>query len=383
MGGQGEPGGAGGLRRLPLRDRHAAAGARFAPFAGWEMPLRYEGTVREHEAVRERAGLFDVSHLGRAWLRGPRAAALLRSVTTFDVTTLPVGRAHYSLYCNEAGGIDDDVFVYHLPGERRLIVHNAANAEQDFRRLRAAVATEAAPAAGAAATTAADVSGDTVMLAVQGPEAIGLLAGVLDEGLAALAPRDCVELDWDGTPVLFARTGYTGEDGGECIVGTAAAGALWDALVAAGATPAGLGARDTLRLEAALPLHGNDIDATTHPYEAGLGFAVSLDDGAPFTGRRALVEARAQAHTRRLCHLVARERGVPRAGCAVRLPGGDGPVAHLTSGGFAPTLRTGIAMAYLPAEMAGPGVSLEVDVRGRALPVEVVRRPFYRKARNP
>ena len=354
------------------------------------MPLQYGGTVREHRAVREGVGLFDVSHLGRAWLRGPRAAPLLRSVTTFDVTTLPVGRAHYSLYCNEAGGIDDDVFVYHLPGERRLVVHNAANAEQDIRRLRAAAAAEATAAAGASdrsatgdATQVSDVTGETAMFAVQGPEAMGLLVGVLGEGLAALAPRDCVEVDWQGTPVLFARTGYTGEDGGECIVGTGAAGSLWDSLVAAGATPAGLGARDTLRLEAALPLHGNDIDARTHPYEAGLGFAVSLDDGAPFTGRRALVEARARARTRRLCHLVARERGVPRAGCAVRLPGGDGPVGRLTSGGFAPTLRTGIAMAYLPAELASPGVTLEVDVRGRALPAEVVRRPFYRKARNP
>ena len=369
MGGDAEPGNDAGLRRLALRDRHEAAGARFAPFAGWEMPLQYQGTVREHEAVRERVGVFDVSHLGRAWLRGPRAAALLRSVTTFDVTTLAVGEAHYSLYCNEAGGIDDDVFVYRLPGERWLIVHNAANATGDFERLRSV------------AGDAEDVTGDTVMFAVQGPEAIGLLSGVLDESVAALEPRCCAELDWDGAPVLFARTGYTGEDGGECIVGADRAGALWDALVAGGATPAGLGARDTLRLEAALPLHGNDIDATTHPYEAGLGFAVSLDDGAPFTGREALVEAKARPRTRRLGHVAARGRGVPRAGHAVRVPGGE-TVAHLTSGGYSPTMGLGIGMAYLPADLAEPGVSLEVDVRGRALPVEVVRRPFYRKARN-
>ena len=369
MGGNAEPGNGAGLRSLALRDRHEAAGARFAPFAGWEMPLQYQGTVREHEAVRQRVGVFDVSHLGRAWLRGPRATSLLRSVTTFDVTTLDVGRAHYSLYCNEAGGIDDDVFVYHLPGGRWLIVHNAANATQDFERLCSV------------ADGAEEVTGDTVMLAVQGPDAIGLLSGVLATDLGGLAPRDCVEVDWDGSSVLFARTGYTGEDGGECIVGAARAGALWDALVAGGATPAGLGARDTLRLEASLPLHGNDIDAGTHPYEAGLGFAVSLDDGAPFPGRKALVEAKARPRTRRLCCLSARDRGVPRAGQAVCRPGGE-PVAHLTSGGYSPTLRVGIGMAYLPAELASPGVSLEVDVRGRALPVEVVRRPFYRKARN-
>lgn len=369
MGGNAEPGNDAGLRRLALRDRHEAAGARFAPFAGWEMPLRYRGTVREHEAVRERVGVFDVSHLGRAWLRGPRAASLLRSVTTFDVTTLEAGRAHYSLYCNDAGGIDDDVLVYRLPGDRWLIVHNAANAEQDFERLLSV------------ADDAEDVTADTVMFAAQGPDAIGLLGEVLAADLAELAPRDCVELDWDGTPVLFARTGYTGEDGGECIVDTGRAGALWDALVAGGATPAGLGARDTLRLEAALPLHGNDIDVTTHPYEAGLGFAVSLDDGAPFTGREVLAATKARPCTRRLCHLAARERGVPRAGHAVRVPGGE-TVARLTSGGFSPTLGLGIGMAYLPAEHASPGVTLEVDVRGRALPVEVVRRPFYRKARK-
>ena len=375
MGGSHEPGSDGGLRTLALRDRHEVAGARFAPFAGWEMPLQYQGTVREHEAVRGRVGLFDVSHLGRAWLRGPGAASLLRSVTTFDVTTLGVGKAHYSLYCNTAGGIDDDVFVYHLPGERWLIVHNAANADGDLRRLRSV------------ADTASDVTGETVMLAVQGPEAIGLLAGVLGGGLAALEPRDCVELDWGGAPVLFARTGYTGEDGGECIVGAEVAGALWDALVAGGAAPAGLGARDTLRLEAALPLHGNDIDTTTHPYEAGLGFAVSLDDGADFTGREALAEAKARTRTRRLCCLAARGRGVPRAGHAVHRPGRSDPVARLTSGGFSPTLGLGIGMAYVPVGLANPGVTLEVDIRGRALLVEVVRRPFYRRTptgkRNP
>ena len=363
-GGSGE----GGLRQLVLRDRHDALGARFAPFAGWEMPLQYQGIVAEHEAVRGRVGVFDVSHLARAWVQGPRAASLLRSVTTFDVASLPVGKAHYSLYCNETGGIEDDVFIYHLPDERWLVIHNAANAEKDFERLSAA------------APDASEVTPDTVMLAVQGPDAVALLSSVVGDGFAAMEPRDCVEFNWRGASVLAARTGYTGEDGGECIVGADHAAALWDALVAGGATPAGLGARDTLRLEAALPLHGNDIDETTHPYEAGLGFAVTLDDGAPFTGRETLVEAKAQPRTRRLAHLVARERGVLRAGYAVRAPDGGEPVAHLTSGTFSPTLRIGIGMAYLPVELAKLGVMLEVDVRGRALPVEVVRRPFYRKS---
>ena len=356
------------LTQLALRGRHLARGARFAPFAGWEMPLQYEGIVSEHRAVRERVGLFDVSHLARVWLRGPEAAERLRSVTTYDVTSLPEGAAHYSLYCNAAGGIEDDVFIYHLPDQRWLVIHNAANAERDLERLRAVAGQDAA-----------DVTAETMLLAVQGPQAIGLLSRVLGESVTTLQPRGCVELAWRDTRILVARTGYTGEDGGECIIGIEHAEALWDALLAGGATPAGLGARDTLRLEAALPLHGNDIDPTTHPYEAGLGFAVSLDDGAPFTGREALVKAKSRPRTRRLAHLSARARGVLRRGYEVREPGADVSLSQLTSGGHSPSLRLGIGMAYLPATLAKPGVMLEVDVRGRALPVEVVRRPFYRK----
>ena len=376
----------GSLRQLALRERHAARSARFAPFAGWEMPLQYEGIVAEHEAVRTRAGVFDVSHLARAWLCGREAGARLRSVTTFDVTALDAGVAHYSLYCNAAGGIEDDVFVYHLPGERWLVIHNAANAEPDFARL------EAAAGDATSEVTASEVTAQTVMLAVQGPEAIALLARLLGDAFAALEQRACAELDWRGAPLLVARTGYTGEDGAECIVPADRAPELWDALLAAGAAPCGLGARDTLRLEAALPLHGNDIDSTTNPFEAGLGFAVSLDDGAPFTGRAALEAAKAEPRTRRLAHLRARARGVLRAGYAVHRLADDGvesgpehgglagePVARLTSGAFSPTLRLGIGMAYLPVELAAPGTVLAVDVRGRALPVEVVRRPFYRR----
>ena len=360
-----------GLRQLALRERHAALGARFAPFAGWEMPLQYQGTVAEHHAVRERAGVFDVSHLGRVWVQGPDAARMLRSITTFDVTTLPVGKAHYSLYCNTAGGIDDDVFVYHLPHDRWLVVHNAANAEQDLARLNAAVSGEAS-----------DVTDETVMLAVQGPGAIALLRDVLGDPPAAVERRGCAEVSWRGRRVLFARTGYTGEDGGECIVDAEGAGMLWDALIAGGGTPAGLGARDTLRLEAALPLHGNDIDSTTHPFEAGLGFAVTFEDGAEFTGRAALARAKQQPPTRRLAHLVTGGRGLPRAGFTVRDLGDGDPVARLTSAGFSPSLRLGIGMAYLPVRLARVGVILQIDVRGRVLPAGVVRRPFYRKPRQ-
>lgn len=359
------------LRQLALRDRHEALGARFAPFAGWDMPLQYQGIVGEHHAVRKGVGVFDVSHLGRARLEGSQAARLLRSVTTFDVTRLAVGKAHYSLYCNEAGGIEDDVFIYRLAGERWLVVHNASIADQDFDRLRSV-----------SGDLASEITAETVMLAVQGPDAMALLGSVFGDEVAMLDLRSCVELDWEGGTVTFARTGYTGEDGGECMVGVAQAAALWDALIEGGASPAGLGARDTLRLEAALPLYGNDIDAATIPYEAGLGFAVTLDDGASFTGRDALVQARERPLVRRLTHLAARGRGVLRAGYAVHTPEGGEPVARLTSGSFSPSLRIGIGMAYLPVELAKTGARFEVDVRGRMLPVEVVRRPFYRKSRE-
>ncbi len=363
--------------QLVLRDRHLGLGARFAPFAGWEMPLQYRGIVAEHQAVRERAGVFDVSHLARVLVDHPQAAERLRSVTTFDLTALPAGKAHYSLYCNDAGGIEDDVFIYRLSDSRWLVIHNAANAGQDFERLRAVVGD-----------AAQDITHETVMLAVQGPQAPALLGSVLGDGFLGLQPRDCAELDWRGASVLVARTGYTGEDGGECIAPLSHASALWDAVIAAGATPAGLGARDSLRLEAALPLHGNDIDPTTNPFEAGLGFAVSLDDGAPFIGRDALAAAKSQPLSRRLAHLAARGRGVPRRGYEIREPGGSGAgkavgaVAALTSGGHSPSLRIGIGMAYLPADLARRGTMLEVDLRGRPLPVEVVRRPFYRKPKG-
>ena len=367
---QGGSGDGSGLRQLVLRQRHEALGARFAPFAGWDMPLQYQGVVAEHHAVREDVGVFDVSHLGRALVQGPQVAPLLRSVTTLDVTGLAPGSAYYSLYCNEDGGIDDDVFIYRLPSDRWLVVHNASRAGQDFDRLHSAL--------GGSAT---EITAETAMLAVQGPSAMSLLAGILGDSITAMPPRSCAELDWDGRPVLFARTGYTGEDGGECVIEAGYAGELWDALIDGGATPAGLGARDTLRLEAALPLYGNDIDAATDPYEAGLGFAVSLDDGVPFTGREALVRASERPRARRLAHLAARGRGVPRAGYAVYARGADEPVSHLTSGGFSPSLRLGIGMAFLPVELASTGAAFEVDVRGRRLPVEVVRRPFYRKSR--
>jgi aminomethyltransferase len=225
---------------------------------------------------------------------------------------------------------------------------------------------------------ATEATGDTVMLAVQGPHAPALLARVLGAQCEDIEPRGCLELSWRGATVLFARTGYTGEDGGECIVAAEHAAALWDALLAAGAKPVGLGARDTLRLEAALPLHGHDIDPTTEPYSAGLGFAVTLEDEVDFTGRHALATFAVEPPPLRLACIRASERGgVFRTGFAVSDADGNA-VGHLASGAFSPTLRRSIGMAYLPSVLAKPGTPLAVDVRGRAEPAEVVRRPFVR-----
>jgi aminomethyltransferase len=341
------------------------------------MPLQYAGIVAEHEAVRTAAGVFDVSHLARVWVEGPDAGAQLRRVTTYGVTRLVPGAAHYSLYCDERGGIADDVFVYRVTAERWLVVHNAANAAADLARVQA-VAGEGA--------RVRDVTGDSVMLAVQGPAAPALLGRLLGDGYAALAPRGCAEFAWRGGTILAARTGYTGEDGAECIVAAERAAELWDACLAAGVTPAGLGARDTLRLEAALPLHGHDLDATTTPFEAGLGFAVSLDDEADFTGREALVALAAAPPSRRLACVRADGRGAPfRAGYRL-LAGseaGAAPIGVLASGGYSPTLRVAIGLAYLPAVLAAPGRALGVEVRGNIEAATVVRRPFYRSPHAP
>ncbi|HYM15937.1 MAG TPA: glycine cleavage system aminomethyltransferase GcvT [Dehalococcoidia bacterium] len=355
------------LRTTPLADLHARQGARMVPFAGWSMPLQYRGIVEEHRAVRQRAGVFDVSHMGRLFVAGAEAAALLRSTLTYDVSRLGEGRGHYTLLCNDAGGIFDDPYVYRLDAVRFLVVGNAANAARDTERLRSFVRD-------GMDVELLDRQEQTVMLAVQGPDAAGHMARIIGPEVAALAKRACTELPFMQYKLFVSRTGYTGEDGFELVTSIEAGRAIWRQLLAAGVEPCGLGARDTLRLEAALPLWGHDIDETTDPYEAGLGWVVSLDDAAPFAGRPALERAKAAAPGRRLAHLKATDRGVIRDGCTVLA--GDRAVGAVTSGGFSPTLNVSIAMAYLPPDLGVPGTALAVDVRGRRLPVVVVPRPF-------
>lgn len=361
------------LRRTVLNAAHRRAGAKMVPFAGWEMPLQYTSIIEEHKAVRLHAGIFDVSHMGRFFLNGPEAAAVLRRAVTYTIHSLGVGRSHYALMCNEDGGILDDVYCYHVDPERWLIVVNAANRGPTWERLQSLIEP-------GQAVELVDRTEMTVMIALQGPEAAERLADVLGPELpTTLGKRRCLGFELMRYRALISRTGYTGEDGFEIITSVEAGQALWDRLLQAGATPCGLGARDTLRLEAALVLYGNDIDTTTNPYEAGLGWVVSLDDGADFVGRRALEHLRAEGPKRKLVCLKAEGPGIMRAHYPI-LHEGD-RVGQVTSGGYSPMLDVSIGLGYVPVALATEGRNLAVDVRGRALPVRIVPRPFYQSRR--
>jgi len=362
------------LRKTPLFDLHERQGARIVPFAGWAMPVQYRGIIDEHSAVRSRCGVFDVSHMGRLFVAGTDAEALLRNALTYDVARLREGRGHYTLLCNDAGGIIDDPYVYRLDAQRFLVVGNAANAERDGEQMRSL-------AKSGMDVELLDRQEQTVMLAVQGPDAGGRMARLLGPEVSALKQRECTELPFMQFKLFVSRTGYTGEDGFEIVTSVEAGRAIWRQLIAEGVEPCGLGARDTLRLEAALPLWGNDIDETTNPYEAGLGWVVSLDDGADFVGRAALARISEGPLTRRLAHLRATDRGVIRAHYVVLHDGAR--VGTVASGSYSPTLGTSIAMAYLPPEVAEEGTALAVDVRGKQVPVVVVPRPFVRGGGRP
>ncbi|MCH8195332.1 MAG: glycine cleavage system aminomethyltransferase GcvT [Chloroflexi bacterium] len=358
------------LSRTALYETHVRAGARMVPFAGWEMPVQYAGIVAEHGAVRSSWGVFDVSHMGRIDLSGPGAAVLLDSLLTVDIAGLRVGRARYGMLCLDDGGILDDVIVVRRDDRRYLLVCNAAN--------RSAVGEWLARHVGGDEGVAIeDRTRQTAMLAVQGPLAGTNLERSLGHPITDLKRFTGAEIDWQGDPALVTRTGYTGEDGYEVIIAGDSAPALWDALIDQGAAPCGLGARDTLRLEAGLPLHGNDIDRSTNPLEAGLERFVRLE-GASFVGRDALVRAQAQGLKRRLAGFRALERGpVPRSGHPIVHQ--SKTVGRVTSGSYSPCLKTNIGMGYVPADLARSGGSLTVSVRDAAVAVELVDLPFYRR----
>jgi aminomethyltransferase len=351
------------LRRTPLFDRHRAAGAKLVPFAGWDMPVQYEGIRAEHEAVRTGAGVFDVSHMGQIETSGPGADRFLQRLLSNDVTQLAEGGAQYSVLCRTDGGVLDDLFTYRLPG-RFLTVTNASNHEKDlawFREQAEGFDVELGDAHAAYA-----------MLAVQGPEARAALEALADGELPGRMRT--AELTLAGVPALVCGTGYTGEDGCELLLAPDDAPAVWDALMERGVTPVGLGARDTLRLEACFHLYGNDLSEDGNPIEAGLGWCCKLSTG--FIGAAAL---RDLVFTRRLVPFAFTGPGIPRQDNAVSAPHGAGIV---TSGSLSPCLETGIGLAYVPAEDSAPGTPLEVDVRGKVRAAEVREKPLYRKANS-
>ena len=361
------------LLRTPLDAHHRRQGARMVPFAGWSMPLQYGSIREEHVAVRTGVGLFDISHMGRITFRGPDAGAFLDRIVTRRASTLAPGRIRYALITNESGGILDDVLVYHVPTAWSFqLVVNAANRSKILAWLDAQHAGED--------VQWQDQTFETAMLAVQGPRAIETAQTVLggEPDLSALRYyRGCA---WPaGGPLgLVSRTGYTGEDGCELIVSAAEAGPLWERLVEAGAHPAGLGARDTLRLEAALPLYGHEMDEATDPFEAGLGFAVELD-GHAFIGSRALADRQARPAARIRVGLEVLGRRVARQGDEVFVD--DQSIGRVTSGTYSPTLEKPIAMAYVTPQHASAGTPVEVDIRGRRTPAKIVSLPFYQRPR--
>jgi aminomethyltransferase len=351
------------LRRTPLYECHVEAGARLVDFAGWEMPVQYEGVLQEHMAVREACGIFDVSHMGEIETSGPQACALLQRLISNDVARIPLGGAQYGLLCREDGGVLDDLFTYRLDIDRYLTVTNASNHEQDH-----AWFTE--HAAEFPEAEVADRIEDWAMLAVQGPLAREFVQAISDSPLPermSVATRRLA-----GADMLVCGTGYTGEDGVELLCSPEAAPAVWDELVRRGARPAGLGARDTLRLEACFHLYGNDLSTERGPIEAGLGWCCKEETG--FIGAEAVRAVRAAGPRERLVPFAIEGPGIARQGNAVA---GGGEV---TSGTFSPCLQTGIGLAYVPAERAAVGTALEIDVRGKMRPAVVKEKPLYRKA---
>ena len=369
-----DPGG-GGLRRTPLYDRHRSLGARLVPFAGYEMPVQYGSIIEEHRTVRSAVGIFDLSHMGEIEVRGDEAVAFLRHALVSDPGVLEIGQAQYSMAANEQGGIVDDLIVYRREDGRFLVVCNAAN--------RAAVVEQLASllARGDFGASIDDRSDRVGLVAPQGPTAVALVGELTDLELGAIGNYRSASGTVAGVECLVARTGYTGEDGFELFCDARRAPELWDALLAAGerhgAIPCGLGARDTLRLEAGMPLYGNELGPDTNPFEVNLGRVVKLDKG-DFIGRAALQAVQQTGPARKLIGLEMMEHAIPRAGYEVRADGGA--VGHVTSGTLSPTLGTKIAMALVPAELAGIGKQFEVVVRERPYRAEQVKLPFYRRS---
>lgn len=354
------------LRRTPLYESHAELGAKLVPFAGWEMPVTYEGIREEHAAVRTHAGMFDVSHMGEVEVEGPGALAFLQRVLSNDVAAIGLGGAQYSCLCNEEGGVLDDLFTYRLGGDRYLIVTNSANHDSDlvwlgrWSRQFGDVAVR-------------DVADRYAMVAVQGPHARAIISSALRIELPARMRVAAVRIG--GRPALACGTGYTGEEGVELLLDPEVAPAIWAELLDAGVVPCGLGARDTLRLEVCFHLHGNDLTPERNPIEAGLGWCCA--EATDFVGAEAVARARREGTAELLAPFKIEGAGIPREGNAVLA--GEEQVGTVTSGTFSPSLELGIGMAYVRADLAEPGTAVEIDVRGKRRAARIASKPLYSK----
>jgi len=356
-------------KKTPFYDRHIAAGAKMVEFAGYLMPVQYQSIIAEHQAVRKSVGMFDLSHMGEFVVRGPGALAFLQKMTTNDVAALEDYKIQYSLLCYEDGGIVDDLLVYQFP-DRYFLVVNGVNIEKDFAWLSAHLPED---------VKLENISDQIGLLAIQGPKAQEVMAQLTSFDLDSLGYYRSAEAEVCGRKILFSRTGYTGEDGFELYVSPADAGTLWDRTITAGQpfniARVGLGARDSLRLEMKFSLYGNDIDRTTNPIEAGLGWVVKPDKG-DFVGREPILRMKAEKPARKLVALEMREKAIPRRGYRVTRNGAE--VGVITSGTHSPSLDKGIAMAYIRREYTKQKTELSVEIRGRSFACEVIKPPFYK-----
>jgi len=360
------------MQRTPLFKQHQHAGGKLVDFAGWEMPIQYGGVIEEYQAVRTAAGLFDVSHMGRVTAEGRDAEAFLQRVTTNNVAKLAVGDAQYSMVCNPAGGIKDDIFVYRLGATRFLLCVNASNREKIVSWL-----FQKAPQGD---VRLSDESSEMAQIALQGPQSQEILRAACAKAAETLKPRQCLETDVLGTHGVVPRTGYTGEVGYELYVPASKAAVVWEGLMKAGEKagirPCGLGARDLLRLEVGYLLYGNDMDEQTTPLEAGAAFAVDLTKGE-FIGSAALLEQKQKGLARQLVAFELLQKGVPRH--EMKILADRQEIGVVTSGNLSPRLQKGIGLGYVPPKFSAVGAQFQIDIRGRLHQAVVVKLPFYRR----
>lgn len=365
------------LKKTPLYDVHVESGGKMVPFGGWNMPVQYSGLVDEHTAVRERVGLFDVSHMGEIRVTGPDAVPFVNYLCTNDAEKINDGQAQYTVLPYEDGTVVDDLLIYRFSAENLLLVVNASNIEKDYQWIRDHI--------GDFKVEVRDESDQTAQIAVQGPKAEALVAGLTDTDLSQIAYYHFTEGKVAGFPCIISRTGYTGEDGFELYTAATDAAELWRAVIDAGQPhgilPAGLGARDTLRLEARMHLYGNDMDNTTSVLEAGLGWATKFKKSSDFLGKQALLQQKKDGINRKLVGFELIDRGIARHGYPV-VDSAEKEIGVVTSGSHSPTLKKSIGLAYVPSDLSKPGTRFHIKIRNKLATAEVVKGAFYKRSQD-